>query len=49
MVKSMMLKSVGWRNRGTVCLILVKLTCCKIYDEYKGVSKATEEDSVLLT
>lgn len=43
-----MLKSVGWRDGGTVFVILVNLSCCKIYDEYKGVSKAKEEDSVLL-
>jgi len=48
MVESMMLKSVGWRDGGTVFVILVILSCCKIYDKYKGVSKAKEEDSVLL-
>jgi len=44
----MMLKSVGWRDGGRVFVNLVNLSCCKIYDEYKGVSKAKEEDSVLL-
>ena len=40
MDKSMMLKCVDWRDGGTVFVTLVKLSCCKIYDEYKGVSKA---------
>ena len=48
MVKSMMLKSAGWRDGGKIFIILVNLSCCKIYDEYKGVSKAKQEDSALL-